>query len=158
MVGNIYKYVEERGFGWIKGEDGDRYFFHISNTNEPDEIYCGADVEFKYDYDQIKKRWSAYDVDIFEEENEEEDDEDNCEDEEYDYDEEDDDIGVENLSSRYNSSSQRQLGNLYLHYHYGELGTWVECQRCGSTNISIGYIEPDIAECPNCGEGYIKYV
>lgn len=155
MTGRIIKYVEERGWGFILDEDGDRHFFHISKTNSPLEIEYGLYVEF--DYAQNEKGWHAYNISIIENEDDDDDDEDDDENEEYDY-EDTSDIGVENLSSRYNSLSQRQLGNLYLHHHYGELGNWVECQRCGSTNISIGYIEPDIAECPNCGEGYIKYV
>jgi len=50
MKGIIQKYVTTRGFGFIEGEDGKRYFFHITDTNlDPRFQYemTGAEAEFE---------------------------------------------------------------------------------------------------------------
>ena len=49
MKGKIRKYVINRGYGFIDGEDGQPYFFHITNTNlNPHFRYeiDGVEVEF----------------------------------------------------------------------------------------------------------------
>ena len=33
MIGTVRKYFSNRGYGFIDGEDGDSYFFHIKSTN-----------------------------------------------------------------------------------------------------------------------------
>lgn len=33
MIGTVRKYISNKGYGFIDGEDGDSYFFHIRKTN-----------------------------------------------------------------------------------------------------------------------------
>lgn len=33
MIGTVRKYISNKGYGFIDGEDGERYFFHITKTN-----------------------------------------------------------------------------------------------------------------------------
>jgi len=46
MRGKIITYYEEKGYGFILGEDACKYFFHISNTKEPLDIKKGIFVHF----------------------------------------------------------------------------------------------------------------
>lgn len=46
MEGRIKMFNEDRGFGFILGNDENDYFFHISNVKSAEPIYQGALVEF----------------------------------------------------------------------------------------------------------------
>jgi cold shock protein len=49
MIGKITRLVEEKGFGFIAGDDGQDYFFHRSALpeGEPfDQLLTGAAVTF----------------------------------------------------------------------------------------------------------------
>lgn len=47
MRGRVTKYFEDRGYGFIKSENGESRFFHISNVNGVEEEICpGVLVEF----------------------------------------------------------------------------------------------------------------
>jgi cold shock CspA family protein len=48
MRGKIIDYKIDRGFGFILGEDGKKYFFHISNTKTPLEIDIKVLVDFEF--------------------------------------------------------------------------------------------------------------
>lgn len=156
MLGRVIKYVEERGFGFIVGEDGDRYFFHITNTNEPLEIGYGVYVDFEYD--QNEKGWYAYDISLVDDEDEDEEEEeedDEEEDDEYDYEKD-----YNSVRNSY-KSLKTPSGYLYLEWHNSAFGGgWHQCATCGSTRIIFPLLDTDSNEavCPNCGEGYIVYV
>jgi CspA family cold shock protein len=50
MNGTIKKLTPERGFGFIRGEDGTEYFFHRSELREGlrfDELKAGQRVSFE---------------------------------------------------------------------------------------------------------------
>ena len=50
MKGTVKRVQKEKGFGFIKGEDGDEYFFHRSAvTFSFDEVRDGMKVEFEPD-------------------------------------------------------------------------------------------------------------
>lgn len=46
MNGTIKMYNENRGFGFITGEDQNDYFFHISNVKGAEPLFRGYSVEF----------------------------------------------------------------------------------------------------------------
>jgi cold shock CspA family protein len=46
MKGRVIKYFDEKGYGFIKDENGDKRFFHISNVKGIDEITRGSLVKF----------------------------------------------------------------------------------------------------------------
>lgn len=46
-VGRIERYVEQRGFGFIQTENGERIFFHISDVKNPEDIKTGSKVKFE---------------------------------------------------------------------------------------------------------------
>lgn len=46
MNGKIKMYNEEKGFGFILGDDENDYFFHISEVKSADDICRGLSVEF----------------------------------------------------------------------------------------------------------------
>ena len=54
MKGIIQKYVTTRGFGFIDGEDGKRYFFHITDTN--------LDPRFQYEMTGIEAEFEPVEV------------------------------------------------------------------------------------------------
>lgn len=45
--GTIKKVVSDRGFGFIKADDGQEYFFHRSSVNEFDSLRGGETVTFQ---------------------------------------------------------------------------------------------------------------
>lgn len=47
MRGKIIKYIEEKSYGFILDENGDKRFFHISNTIKPLEIQANQMIEFE---------------------------------------------------------------------------------------------------------------
>lgn len=46
MIGKIQRYFSEKGYGFIKDENGDNRFFHISNIRSTNDITVGSTVEF----------------------------------------------------------------------------------------------------------------
>lgn len=46
IKGKIIFFHEENGYGFIRGEDGQKYYFHISNVDKPLEIIKGVFVFF----------------------------------------------------------------------------------------------------------------
>lgn len=46
MKGRVIKYVQDKGFGFVKDENNESRFFHLSNVNGIDEISVGKLVEF----------------------------------------------------------------------------------------------------------------
>jgi cold shock CspA family protein len=46
MKGRVIKYFDEKGYGFIKDENEDKRFFHISNVKGIDEITRGSLVKF----------------------------------------------------------------------------------------------------------------
>ena len=50
MKGTVKKYITARGYGFIDGEDGISYFFHISDTNLDGKYrYALEDVEVEFE-------------------------------------------------------------------------------------------------------------
>ncbi|WP_425263363.1 cold-shock protein [Vibrio owensii] len=47
MKGTIKNYLHSKQYGFIKGEDGNDYFFHSSSFKNKQDIQAGALVEFK---------------------------------------------------------------------------------------------------------------
>lgn len=47
MNGKIKVYKDEKGYGFILGEDGQDYFFHISNVKSVNSIRRGDNVDFE---------------------------------------------------------------------------------------------------------------
>jgi len=47
MKGKITNFKAEKGFGFIVGEDNQKYFFHISTVSNPMDIEEGYSVDFK---------------------------------------------------------------------------------------------------------------
>jgi CspA family cold shock protein len=63
--GTIKKYNEERGFGFIKPDDGsDDVFFHVSALREGDEIVIGKAVTFEVGADRKTGKSKAVSVDL----------------------------------------------------------------------------------------------
>lgn len=46
-VGQIQRYVEQRGYGFIQTENDEKIFFHISDVKNPQEIKIGCTVKFE---------------------------------------------------------------------------------------------------------------
>ncbi|HBF76732.1 cold-shock protein [Clostridium tyrobutyricum] len=65
MKGRIIKYFTEKGYGFIKDENGDDRFFHISNVKTMDPISVGSLAEFIPDNNT--KGLIAVDIKIIEE-------------------------------------------------------------------------------------------
>jgi cold shock CspA family protein len=57
MKGSIRKWVDDRGFGFIKTPDGD-LFLHVSKIIEGTPRY-GADVEYKIDTGADKRTFAV---------------------------------------------------------------------------------------------------
>lgn len=49
MIGKVVRIVKDKGFGFIKGEDGIEYFFHrTALTNLPfEQLQLAQDVQFE---------------------------------------------------------------------------------------------------------------
>lgn len=62
MIGRIKKYNKEKGYGFIISEDGNDYFFHISDVKTMVEIALGQIVEFSLK--ETAKGKAAYNVEI----------------------------------------------------------------------------------------------
>jgi cold shock CspA family protein len=45
-TGTIIKLVKDKGFGFIKGSDGNEYFFHRSSTDIFEQLQEGESVRF----------------------------------------------------------------------------------------------------------------
>lgn len=46
MKGRVYKFFNDKGYGFITSEDGESYFFHISQLVDASTINAGYLVEF----------------------------------------------------------------------------------------------------------------
>lgn len=46
MQGKVVKYFEDKGFGFIGGEDNESYFFHVSELTDGPNISIGDEVNF----------------------------------------------------------------------------------------------------------------
>ena len=56
MYGKVTRYFHDRGFGFIRGEDGNSYFIHHSNLNG-EYIDSGYFVSYKpFQNDRIESR------------------------------------------------------------------------------------------------------
>jgi CspA family cold shock protein len=63
--GKIKMFNEEKGFGFIKPDDGsDDVFFHVSALREGDEIIKGAVVSFEMGADPKTGKNKAVSVDL----------------------------------------------------------------------------------------------
>jgi CspA family cold shock protein len=63
--GKIKMFNEEKGFGFIKPEDGSNdIFFHVSALREGDEIAVGQFVTFEMGVDQKSGKSKAVSVDL----------------------------------------------------------------------------------------------
>jgi len=65
MKGRVFKYFQDKGYGFIKDENGESRFFHITKVNDLNEVSEGALVEFKPK--ETKKGLSCYDITILNE-------------------------------------------------------------------------------------------
>jgi cold shock protein len=64
-TGKIKMFNEEKGFGFIKPDDGsDDVFFHVSALREGDEIIKGAVVSFEIGVDPKTGKSKAVSVDL----------------------------------------------------------------------------------------------
>ena len=62
MNGTVKKVVHDRGFGFIKGDDGEEYFFHRSGVDtslEFDRLAGGENVAFEIEKGQKGPRATA---------------------------------------------------------------------------------------------------
>jgi CspA family cold shock protein len=63
--GKIKMYSEDRGYGFIRPDDGTvDVFFHVSALREGDDINVGAAVTFETDVDPKSGKTKAVSVDI----------------------------------------------------------------------------------------------
>jgi len=63
--GKIKMFNEDRGFGFIKPDNGgDDVFFHVSALREGDEITKGAAVGFEVGVDEKSGKTKAVSVDL----------------------------------------------------------------------------------------------
>lgn len=46
LHGKIFNFIEEKGYGFIKGADNNTYFFHVSNIKVAEPVINGQFVEF----------------------------------------------------------------------------------------------------------------
>jgi cold shock CspA family protein len=60
MKGKIINFYPDKGFGFIKGEDNKKYFFHISDVINPGNIDINLNVEFKEK--KVDKHLNASDI------------------------------------------------------------------------------------------------
>jgi cold shock protein len=64
-TGKIKMFREDKGFGFIKPDDGgDDVFFHVSALREGDEISQGKSVSFETGVDKRTGRSKAISVDL----------------------------------------------------------------------------------------------
>ena len=63
MQGRVKAYNEDRAFGFIVGEDGQDYFFHLSNWKSVVPILRGCIVSFAPG-EQKKEKWPKKDVPV----------------------------------------------------------------------------------------------
>ena len=49
MTGKVKMYNDEKGYGFILGDDGMDYFVHISDIKTAETLYRGAEVSFTPD-------------------------------------------------------------------------------------------------------------
>ncbi len=49
MNGTIKRLIEDKGFGFLRGEDGNEYFFHQSSLKNAQfaDLHVGQDVTFE---------------------------------------------------------------------------------------------------------------
>ena len=89
-VSNVVYWNEERGFGFIEDpvEQGAKgIFFHLSNVNTGHNPTVGDKVSFRAEYNAVKDRYNAYDIEdvkLYPEEGDEYNDEGEDDDEYYD--------------------------------------------------------------------------
>jgi cold shock CspA family protein len=62
VKGEIINFYANKGFGFIKGENNKKYFFHISNVINPENIEINSIVKFKEKKDN--KGLSALNIEI----------------------------------------------------------------------------------------------
>lgn len=62
MKGYISRFFCERGYGFIRAEDGQYYFCHISNVDIPDGEYPEKGQEVQFDIAPRQKGAEAIDV------------------------------------------------------------------------------------------------
>lgn len=54
MTGTVTKYISKKGYGFIGGEDGESYFFHISDTDlDPGKRYVLEDLNVEFSPHQL---------------------------------------------------------------------------------------------------------
>jgi cold shock protein len=64
-TGTIKKFFEDKGFGFIKPDDGGSdVFFHVSALREGDEISPGKSVNFETGVDRKTGKSKAISVDL----------------------------------------------------------------------------------------------
>ena len=63
MLGHIKMFNESRGFGFIIGDDGNDYFFHISSVKNFEPMFRGVCVEFSPDKNE-KGRYDSETINI----------------------------------------------------------------------------------------------
>ena len=66
MRGRIKRYFSDKGYGFIAGEDGVDYYFHISNVRTAVQITQGSVVEFDVVRANDKKNNKAVNIKIIE--------------------------------------------------------------------------------------------
>lgn len=64
MKGTVKFYKEDKGFGFINGEDGNEYFFHITNVKNNDTITLESEDNVTFDVAQGEKGDKAVDIDL----------------------------------------------------------------------------------------------
>jgi len=63
--GKIKMFNEDKGFGFIKPDDGGNdIFFHVSALREGDDVAIGKQVTFKTGFDQKTGKSKAVSVDL----------------------------------------------------------------------------------------------
>src|SRR5690625_5163973 len=65
MQGRVFKYFQDKGYGFIKDENGNSRFFHITKVKELNDISEGSLVEFKPE--ETKKGLSCIDIAVLNE-------------------------------------------------------------------------------------------
>src|SRR5690625_4245970 len=65
MRGRVLKYFQDKGYGFIKDENGDSRFFHITKVKDVTEILEGTLVNFKPE--ETKKGLSCVDITVLNE-------------------------------------------------------------------------------------------
>ncbi len=67
MVGKVKRFSDEKGFGFILGEDGKDYFVHWKELNMPGRKTVTANTKVEFDPVETEKGWRAEHVDIIKE-------------------------------------------------------------------------------------------